>query len=301
MTKPQPPIPSANPNDRIGLVLVVSSALGLGLAMAVSRFAYDDGANGLALGTARAFFFVPALFLFCRLTGRALGVSFNQWCHTLGLGFLMGFGFYGHVGAIEFIPVGLAAILFFTFPPVIAIIQAVLNRKFPGLGQLAALLVSFSGLALMLGVSFEAAAPQGIMLALGASLCVAWNTVWTTRKLSHLDGAVVVFHMGVVAAAVLGAICLVTGYAELPATSTGWMGLVLVALLQTISLPLFYLALPKVGALKAAMVVNIQPVVSIVAAFVLFAEVMSPIELVGGSMVIMGIWMMQRLDKAPSR
>ena len=71
--------------SQTGLVLVVSSALGLGLAMAVSRFAYDDGANGRALGTARAFFFVPALFLFCRLTGRALGVSFNQWCHTLGL------------------------------------------------------------------------------------------------------------------------------------------------------------------------------------------------------------------------
>ena len=80
----------------------------------------------------------------------------------------------------------------------------------PGIGQLLALLVSFCGLALMLGVSFEAADPKGIMLALGAALCVAWNTVWTARKLSHLDGAVVVFHMGVVSAVVLSGICLLT-------------------------------------------------------------------------------------------
>ena len=53
---------AVNPNDRVGLILVVGSAVGLGLAMAVSRFAYDDGANGLALGTSRALFFVPALF-----------------------------------------------------------------------------------------------------------------------------------------------------------------------------------------------------------------------------------------------
>lgn len=293
--------PAVNPNDRMGLTLVVGSAVGLGLAMAVSRFAYDDGANGLALGTARALFFVPALFLFCQLTGRSLRLSFREWRHTLGLGVLMGVGYYGHVGAIEFIPVGLAAILFFTFPPVIAVIQAVANRQLPGVGQSLALVLSFCGLAVMLGVSFEAADPKGIMLALGAALCVAWNTVWTARKLSHLDGAVAVFHMGMVAAVVLSGVCLLTGYAEFPMTSIGWTGLVLVALLQTVSLPLFYLALPRVGALKAGMVVNIQPVVSIVAAFVLFAEVMTLIELAGGAMVLLGIWMMQRLDKVTSR
>ena len=75
--------PAVNPNDRMGLTLVVGSAVGLGLAMAVSRFAYDDGANGLALGTARALLFVPALFLFCQLTGRRVRLSFADWRHTL--------------------------------------------------------------------------------------------------------------------------------------------------------------------------------------------------------------------------
>ena len=74
----------------------------------------------------------------------------------------------------------------------------------------------------------------------------------------------------------------------------------LVALLQTISLPLFCLALPRVGALKAGMVVNIKPVVSIVAAYLMFAQVMTLVELAGGAMVLLGIWMMQHLDKPVS-
>ena len=286
-----------NPNDRLGLILVVASAVGLGLAMAVSKFAYDDGANGLALGTARALFFVPALFIFCRLTGRRLRLSFKDWLHTLGVGLLMGAGFYGHVGAIEFIPIGLAAILFFTFPPIIGVIQAVITREPPGWAKALALAISFAGMAVMLGVSLQAADSRGIALALAAALCVAWNTVWTARKLSHVDGVVAVFHMGVVAAVALSAICLLTGYAEAPATSSGWAAVFWVAALQTISLPLFYLALPRVGALKAGMVVNLQPVVSIMAAFVLFAQVMTPVELLGGAMVLLGIWLMQREGK----
>ena len=98
----------------------------------------------------------------------------------------MGVGFYGHIGAIEFIPVGLTAILFFTFPPVIAVIQAVLNRELPGMGKFAGaggLLLWARGDARR--VLRSGGPPGHHALALGASLCVAWNTVWTARKLSH--------------------------------------------------------------------------------------------------------------------
>ena len=41
---------------------------------------------------------------------------------------------------------------------------------------------------------------------------------------------------------------------------------------------------------------NIQPVTSIVAAFALFGEWLTPVQLVGGAMVIAGILIMQRHD-----
>ena len=288
-------------NDRLGLAFSLAGSFGLGLAMVLSRFAYEAGANGLALGTARAVFFVPALFVFCYLTRRSMRLPRGDWLHCAGLGLFTAMGFYGHIGAIEYISVGLAAILFFTFPPIIGVLHATVAREPPGLAKSVALAIAFGGLALMLGVSFDTADPRGIILALVSGACVGWNTFWTARRIPHVDGVVAVFHMGTVAFVVLVSIALVSGEALLPEGTAGWMGLLAVVFLQTLSLPLFYLALPRIGSLKAGMIANAQPVVSIVLAYLIIGETMTPAELSGGALVLVGIWMMQRADARPRR
>ena len=265
--------------------------------MTVSRYAYDDGANGLGLSTVRAVVFVPAVFLFCRLSGRVVRLSPGDWFHVVGLGLLMGGAYYGHLGAIEFIPVGLAAILFFTFPPIIGLIQSLVFAEPLGLPKTVALAVSFCGLVLMLGFSLGKANPLGMAMAVGAAVCVACNTVWTARRLPHIDGVVVVLHMAIVAATALLIVCLITGQAVLPKSAVGWAGLGGVIALQSVCLPLYYLALPRIGALKTGMVGNLQPVVSIAAAYLVFAEVLSVAQLCGGALVLGGIALMQRVDR----
>ena len=264
--------------------------------MTVSRYAYDDGANGLGVSTARAIFIVPAVYLFCRLSGRVIRLSREDWRQIVGLGLLMGAAYYGHLGAIEFIPVGLAAILFFTFPPIIGVIETFVFREPPGVLKTLALVVSFGGMLVMLGFSWGNANPIGMAMALGAAICVASNTMWTARRLPHVDGVVVVLHMATVAAVALVIVCLITGRAVLPESSTGWAGLAGVVVLQSVCLPLYYLALPRIGALKTGMVGNLQPVISIVAAYLLFTEVLSLAQLLGGGLVLGGIALMQRVD-----
>ncbi len=288
-------------NDRPGLAFSFAGSLGLGLAMVLSRFAYDAGANGLALGTARVVFIVPALYLFCRLTRRSLRLPLGDWLHCAGLGFFTAMGFYGHIGAIEYIPVGLAAILFFTFPPIIGVLHATVAREPPGLAKSLALMIAFGGIATMLGVSFDSADPRGIVLALLAGICVGWNTFWTARRLSHVDAIVAVFHMSTVAFVILVGISLVSGKALFPEGSVGWTALAAVVALQALSLPLFYLGLPRIGSLKAGMIANVQPVCSIVLAFLIIGEVMTPAQLAGGALVLTGIWLMQRADAKPRK
>ena len=291
---PQILLDSPQPTDRVGLILAGVSALGLGLAIAVARFAYEGGANGLTVATGRSLLFVPALYLFCRLTGRNLRIPARQRYHAAGLGLLMAGAFYGNVGAVQYIPVGLAAILFFTFPPLIALVQTIVTRKLPSLAGLVALATAFAGLVLMLGVSFGEANPLGIALALGAGLCVALNAVWLQHKVAHVDSVVLTFYMGCTAVVVLVAIIIATDGIQLPQTPGGWLGMVSVAALQTVSLPLFYMSISRVGPLKAGMVANIQPIVSIVAAYLFFAEVLSALQFAGGALVLGGIWLMQR-------
>ena len=90
----------------------------------------------------------------------------------------MAMGFYGNVGAVEFISIGLTALLFFTFPPLIALIQAVTDRAWPALSRRwSALATAFAGLATMLGASLGASDPRGVALVVGAAIAVALNSV----------------------------------------------------------------------------------------------------------------------------
>ena len=71
-------------NQRLGVGL--GAATGLGLAIAVSRFAYDGGTNGLTLSSTRAGIMALGVLLFCRLTGRRLRMPIADALNCAGLG-----------------------------------------------------------------------------------------------------------------------------------------------------------------------------------------------------------------------
>jgi DME family drug/metabolite transporter len=272
------------------------AASGLGLAIAVSRLAYEGGTNGLSVTTVRAVIMVAGLFAFCRLSGRRLRLPNRDHLHLLGLGLLMVIMFYGNVGSVEFISVGLAALLFYTFPPMVALITVVVLRERVPAAKLAGISIAFAGLAVMLGASLDNSDPRGVTLALAAAVGVAWSTVWIARRLIHHDPLVLTFHMCTVAAVVLVAITLGTDQLRFPTTSGGWLGATLVVGLQASSIPLYFVAIPRIGALKSSIVSNVQPVVSIVAAFALYGELLSLSQFAGGAMVLGAVWWMQRVD-----
>ena len=200
------------------------------------------------------------------------------------------------MGSVEFISVGLAALLFYTYPPIVAIIYAVILRERVAAPKVAAIAVAFAGLALMLGASFGVSDGRGVALALGASLACAWNAVWLGRKVAHLDGVVVTLHMALVAAPILMILTLSTDSVQLPHSQMGWFGLAGVVVLQCLAMPFYFVAIPRIGALRSAMVSNVQPVVSIVAAYMMFGELVTGVQFVGGVMVLGGIALSQWYD-----
>ena len=284
---------AAGASERSGVLLGLVAASALGLAVAISRFAYEGGTNGETVATCRALAVAAWVLLYCRLSGRRLRLPRLLWLNCLGLGALTSLMFFGNVGAVEYIPVALVALLFFTYPPMIALINVVFVRERLSPTSFAAVAVAFLGLALMLGVSVEAVDWRGVALALGAAVATAWNAVWLARRVAHLDPFVITFHMAVVAAVMLLALSAGGGFFDFPDTRVGWAGLLGVVVLQGGAVPLYFISLARIGALRSGVITNLQPVVSIVAAYVFFGELLSPLQAIGGAMVLGGIVIMQ--------
>ncbi|MCP5153072.1 MAG: DMT family transporter [Ectothiorhodospiraceae bacterium] len=295
------PVPPPAGARGVGIALAAASATGLGLAVALSRLAYEGGSNGLTVALTRSLVFVTGIGLLCLLSRRTLRVAASDRAHLLGLGLLVALMFYGNIASVQFISVGLAALLFYTFPPMIAAIEAVVSRRLPAAGKLVAVGTAFAGLAVMLGVSFDAADPRGIGLAMAAALGAATHSVWFGRKVAHVDAMVASLYMGAVAAAVLCTVALVSGGLRWPETPLGWSGFAGVVLLQSTGLPLYLMAIKRIGALDCAVIANTQPVASIVAAYLLYSEVLGVVQLTGGAMVLAGIWLMQRSESRSRR
>jgi DME family drug/metabolite transporter len=283
----------------VGIALAMLSAVMLGLAVAVARFAYEGGTNGLTVATLRSLLAVAWLAAFCLATGRSLRPPPGLYPHLFGLGLLMVMMFYGNIGAVEFISIPLAALLFFTFPPFIALINGLVLRLPVGPVRYAAVAIAFGGIALMLGAAFAADIDlRGVALVMAASVATAINGVWMGQRVAgRIDTWVATLHMAAVACAAMLVIALATGALVPPVTAGGWAGMFGVAVMQAAGFPLYYLAIVRIGALNCAMYGNVQPVASIVAGFAFFGDLLSGTQFLGGALVLAGILLLQWQDR----
>jgi DME family drug/metabolite transporter len=279
-----------------GYAAAIGCSFGLGLAVAVARCAFEGGTNGVTVALLRAWLVVLFIGVFCLATGRGLRLPWRQWWHCLWLGVLMANMFYANIAAVQFIPIGLAALLFFTYPPLVTIVASLWAWQWPGGGRIVALLVAFGGLVVMLGVSFTFMHPLGIALSLSAALAAAINMVGAGKLMAVGERWVLFWHMALVAAITLAMVGVASDSLVLPTMPSGWAGMIGVAFLQASSIPLFYLGIAHIGAERAAMFNNLQPVISILAAYALFAELLTPAQFVGAALVMGGIALMQWLD-----
>ena len=285
-----------NRDQFIGLAGSVLCAVVLGSAVAVSRYAFDGGASGIVVAVFRSFFIVMVLAVGLKLLGRSFKIAPKLLPMAIFNGVLMGLMSYGNIGSVEFISIGLSSLLFFTFPIIIAVLVMVLRIEHVSMLKVFAMMIAFAGLAIMLGVSLGSVDGRGTALALMGSVATAVNAILVARHFRQVDVLALTLHFSAAAAVSLTLIAIFLAEVRLPSTPSGWGGMVGVAVFQSIGTPLYFFTISKIGALKTGMVTNIQPVTSIFEAWVLFDEVLSLLQAIGGAMVLFSIAFMQWVD-----
>ena len=80
--------------------------------------------------------------------------------------------------------------------------------------------------------------------------------------------------------------------AQIP--TDAWLPLIGVGIVSTaIALQAFYAGARRIGAAQASLVSTVEPIYTIILASILFGETLTPIQLVGGALVIMGVLIAQ--------
>ena len=279
-----------------GTLLCVGSAAGFGAMAVFGKLAYDNGATVGTLLAVR-FAIAAAMFWVLVLADRSVREIRSLGRRDIAIALALGAGGYAvqagcFFTALERIDASLLSLLLYTFPAMVAVAAIVLGRERADVRRLGALGLASGGLVLVL-----ANAKAGALDPVGTALAFAAALVYTTYILVS-EGVVKRIRPGLLSALVCtgAAVSLTAGSALLgdlhpgDVTAAGWGWLVGIAVVSTVAAVSFFFAgLKRVGPTTASILSTVEPVVTVVLAFLVFGELLGTLQLVGGALVIAAV------------
>lgn len=210
--------------------------------------------------------------------------TFNGWMPNLLTGLAL-----GHIEAAT------AALIHAGTPLIVALMAVVMLRdELPGRRGAAGMLLGFAGIAVILGPDALAggASLTGGLLIVGAGICYASGTIYA-RKARIGAAPQIVLGQQVVAGLVAGGLSVPFDGAA-AYIQPGWVYLALFllgAVTSALPLTMFLRLLTRARVTDASMVGYIQPPFAAAVGALLLGEWPSPLVLLGGSIVLAGVWL----------
>ena len=277
---------------RPAILFALSAASLYGLIPSFVRAAYENGVPAVESTLFRTTFIIFALGGFAVLRGERFAVPPAARASFLLQVVATAMISIGYIASLQFIPVGLAVIIFYTSPIIIMVVAPVVEGTRPSLARFATALAGFAGLVVALGFSLAGLDWRGVALAaLGAAgyALQFFSGRSLTRHLSPgvmaslVHGAVWPIVLGVVLWQNGGAIRLLDPKGVAVA---GYAFLTSVALCYMFAYVIHMLALRYAPASVIAPVFNVEPIVTTGAAAFVLGERLSPHQYVGGVIVL---------------
>jgi len=258
-----------------------------------ARFAYAGGADVLGVLISRFTIAGGLLALIMAATRR-------PWPRGRPLAVAIGMGAIGYVGqavcyfsALNHASAGLVALLLYAYPTLVCLLAAIVLREPLTRRRIALLVVSFAGIALTLGGGHGT--PTGIALGLGAAAFYSVYIIVGARELGNTDALASTTVVCISAASTL-LIASLFRAPQFPGIWWSWAAVGAIAIVSTVvAIITFFAGLKRVGAATASIASTLEPVVTVILAWLILGETLSPIQLVGGALILASaIWLARR-------
>ncbi len=212
------------------------------------------------------------------------------------IGLLVGVQSLCLYSAVARLPVALALLAFNTYPLWTALWARLLYRHRAERAVLVAMPVILVGLALALdaggassGLGTRAQWAQigaGVGFAVGAAAVFGLALVLTQHEAADLDGRVrTALTMAIVGMLALAG-ALAQGGLRWPTAPAGWWGLTLLTLFYGTGITTVFTLLPRLGVVANSPVLNVEPVASLVMAWIVLGQKIAPLQIAGALLVV---------------
>lgn len=285
---PSPPRAAAPPRRRVrlGLALLLASAFLFSLHNTLARLAYDEGVAPTTIAAARTWALLLTFVLVFGLRGHWPRVPRSAWLLFAAIALCYSTHNPLLLIAFTFIPVSLAVLVLYVFPILVALLAVAAGQERLKRRTLAAAASAFAGVALVLEIGGRALDWRGVALAAVAAAALAANIVGAAQLNRHMKALAVPFALSTVGAVVFGALMLADGGPALPARAGGWWIFAAATLASPAAIIAFYLALPRAGALRSALVMNAEPVMTVLLAMALLGETLGWLQAAGAALIV---------------
>ena len=280
-----------------GLLFMGISATAFGSAPTFAKLAFDNSINPSSLQSYRFLITFIVILFVAIITKTKLKVTRSHLPRLFTLALSTGLSSFCYMTSVNYIPVAIASLTFFTFPLVVAPISHLLGMDKLSPLKVAAMLIAFSGLCLLMGNSYQLNW-HGIAMAFAAGLFVATSFIVSkplTNDLSPITLAV--FATGMPCIAYL-TISFTFTTLVIPYTLAGCSGLIVNSLCHALGLTCCYAAIARLGALRTAVMMNIEPLISALAAYLVLNQFLTIYQILGVCGVVFGIAVMSSTKKS---
>lgn len=306
----------------VGIVLVLASAVGYGSGGLFAKPVYAAGVGWLPLLSWRFLIAAALAWLLVALRPSARVALRALPRRTVFASLALGVLFVGNSGtyyaALETVPLSLAALIVYLYPPLVAVLALRYGHALRGRRAWAALGIALTGVVLALGgIDMSAVPPvHGLVLIVSSPVIYGIWIVLAARVSGERPGrtgaeartgrapTVLSAILMTATAAVFWTAALATGAPVLPGAIPGdaWFGILGVAIVATfVPVQAFYAGTQRIGASQASLISTVEPLWTIVTAGIIYGERLTTVQLAGGALIISGVLLAQTSGRRRGR
>lgn len=265
---------------------MLASALAFAIGPVGATLAFEAGSNTPTVVALRGLVAAALMALLVVMLRQGFRLDGRAWPFTLACGALQGVAVYGFLGSVALVPVGVAVLVFFTHPLLLAGLAHV--RGTERLSALQAVLMAavLGGLSLLMGPELVGIHMGGVALAALSSIAMGGMILCVGRAHRYASSTQVNLYTTVISTLAISLGAIVFGAWVSPADRTGWLGVFAAGTGVGLSLLASIAALRQLSPVRASVLSSVEPLFSIVLPAAILDQALRPGQWAGAHVVV---------------